>query len=298
MSARSLMVMCALAAMTHCAKSEIVAAQEQPGNGRIVVNDPTAQIGTAEKHVKTPWMIVSPDGKRGFANDFTTNAISVVSEDGINYYAHQEDENGDRTKVIHFTVDENGIPSRTGDVIDTTNSGETNNAENMKKRKLIGVKNGYLYFYPFDEYFTSLIYNPETSNVVSETTINYDSWTLEPENKKCLASFQYNNGIIMLHNVQEQCEGVQIVTRVKEVSGSDVLPKKVKDFFSVLPENSQNKIGCAYCGDGEGNIFDIMTPYFAIAKLPGAISGLSDNRYEVFATTKATNAFYNVTLGQ
>ena len=126
MSARSLMVMCALAALTHCAKTEIVSAQEEfnKGSGRhlkgIVVNDPTAKIGSAEKHIKTPWMIVSPDGKKGFANEFTTNAISVVTGDGVNYYAHQQDENSDRTKVIHFTVDENGIPSRTGEVIDTT----------------------------------------------------------------------------------------------------------------------------------------------------------------------------------
>ena len=63
--------------------------------------------------------------------------------------------------MIHFTVNENGIPSKNGDVIDTTESGEENNAEKMKIRKVIAVKDGYLCFYPTDEYGTSFIYNPE-----------------------------------------------------------------------------------------------------------------------------------------
>ena len=80
----SIILMCAFAAMANCGKADIVSAQELP-NGRIIVNDPTAVIGSGEEQVKTPWMIVSPDGTRGFANDFTTNAISLVSEDGTNF---------------------------------------------------------------------------------------------------------------------------------------------------------------------------------------------------------------------
>ena len=119
----------AFASGTLALKADIVSAQECCDDFEnlktVLVNNPTATI--AQK--KTPWIFVRPDGKSGFANDFTTNAISVVSEDGVNYYAHVEGENGDRTKVIHFTVDENGIPSKHGDVIETTVSGEENNAE-------------------------------------------------------------------------------------------------------------------------------------------------------------------------
>ena len=73
--------MCALAALANLGKADIISAQELP-NGRIIVNnDPNAALGSGEKQVKIPWMIVSPDGRSGFANDFTTNAISLVSED-------------------------------------------------------------------------------------------------------------------------------------------------------------------------------------------------------------------------
>lgn len=153
----------------------------------ILVHNPSAVIGNAEKHFKTPWMIVSPDAQKGFANGFTSNAVSVVSEDGVNYYAHQQDENGGRTNVIHFTVNEDGIPSQHGDVIDTTKSGEENNAEKMRKRKLVGVNRGTLYFYPCEEYGTSLGYNPENGRVFSDMVINKYTHEYELEQQKFLA---------------------------------------------------------------------------------------------------------------
>ena len=94
---KSLISMCVFAALVNCGKSEVTAARELP-IGRILVEDPTAVIGNGEKHVKTPYMIVAPDARSGFANDFTTNAISIasiVTEDCTNYYAHIQGENQD-----------------------------------------------------------------------------------------------------------------------------------------------------------------------------------------------------------
>ena len=53
--------------------------------------------------------------------------------------------------------------------------------------------------------------------------------------------------------------------------------------------------GDVYTGDSNGNV---RKSDGIIAILPGPISGLSHNYKEVFATTPATNAFYNATLGQ
>ena len=173
---KTLAILCVFGALANCAKADIVAAQELP-NGRVIVNDPAAYIGSEQNHVKTPWMIVSPDAMKGFANDFATNAISVVSEDGTNFYAHIEtirvvdgSYEWDRTKVIHFTVDKNGIPSKTGEVISTEESDEPNNFKWMKNRKLIGVKDGYLYFAPIPGASTNtayLLYNPQQNKTKS-----------------------------------------------------------------------------------------------------------------------------------
>lgn len=62
-----------------------------------------------------------------------------------------------------------------------------------------------------------------------------------------------------------------------------------------------NKEKDIYVGDVNGNVLGCMNPaigaYGSKVQLPGAVSGLSNNGDEVFATSKATNAFYNVTLG-
>ena len=52
-----------------------------------------------------------------------------------------------------------------------------------------------------------------------------------------------------------------------------------------------------YGGNSEGDVWE-YSEGVTCAKLPGPISGLSFNHREVFATTPATNAFYNVTLKQ
>ena len=67
------MVATAIFALANCAKADIDSAQEQydaEWNLRgIVIHNPTAAIGEGEKQVKTPWMIMTPDGKSAFAND-------------------------------------------------------------------------------------------------------------------------------------------------------------------------------------------------------------------------------------
>ena len=145
---KSLISMCAFATLANCAKADVEYAQEHQGTGRVVVHDPEGTIGRGNELFK--WMIVSPDGAKGFGNDFMTNALSVVTEDGTNYYAHVQGANNDRTKVIHFTVNKDGIPNKHADVIDTTITApnETNTVENMKNSTLVGVSNGYLFFTP------------------------------------------------------------------------------------------------------------------------------------------------------
>ena len=208
-------LLCALAALANCAKADIVAAQEHLDvNGNIksiTVNDPNAQIGT----VKTPWMFVRPDGKSGFANDFTTNAISVVSEDGETYYAHVKGQDNDRTKVIKFTIDKNGIPSKIGTPIYTTESGEVNNAEAMKNRKLVGVTGGTLCFYPTESYGTALIYNPETKKVFHDVTPNSGI------TQRCLASCQGERGdVYVLRNLVQPFYGVtNKITEITKIYG-------------------------------------------------------------------------------
>ena len=288
-------------------KADIDSAQEQydaEGNLRgIVIHNPTAAIGEGEKQVKTPWMIMTPDGKSAFANDFTKNAISVVSEDGTNYYAHLESEDGDRTKVIHFTVNENGIPSKNGDVIDTTESGEENNAEKMKIRKLIGVNGGYLYFYPINEYSTSLVYNPQTKDVIEETVYNYSTDKEEPERKKYLSLCKDNDGFFVLCNSFEgnPDDGSFInVTSLRQTDGKNPILYLKMYFKGLLPEESYQTtfLDNVYLGDLNGQLY-VGKQKQKTAELPGPVSGLSHNYYgDVFATTPATNAFYNVTRGQ
>ena len=280
----------------------IVSAQEQiDGDGNItgiVVNNPTATIGS----VKTPWMIVRPDGESGFANDFTTNAIAVVSEDGTNYYAHVEGENGDRTKVIQFTVNESGIPSKHGDVIDTTNSGEDNNAEEMKKRKLISVKDRYLHFFPVDEAGSSLSYNPETGD-------KFERGKSYP--MKFLASDEKGN-VVLVNNLWESESGrIRYVTeflRIKEngiVEGSALLfPALSEDIERTVIYDNYRR--CFYVGDSEGNIYDMSSNYSALmTTLPVPVTGLSCNGgnefghgEEFFATSTKTNAFFNIEQSQ
>lgn len=299
----------AFAALTNCGRSEVISAQEQFDITNtflkgVVVHDPSAIIGNEEKHFKTPWMIVSPDAQKGFTNGFTTNAISVVSEDGVNYYAHQQDENGGRTNVIHFTVNKDGIPSRTGEVIDTTKSGEANNAENMKKRKLIGVSQGTLYFYPCEEYGTSLVYNPVTGAVIKdEEVLNWQTFDWEPQQQKCLATYSAGYLLNALINRQEiDFDGsIKIRTERRVANGSMLEVYKTWGDTAAFVDDRNNMTlpsifsGYMYTGDSNGTVYADAT---SVATLPGAISGLSNNGDEVFATTKATNAFYNVTLGK
>lgn len=313
---RHFALVCAFAALANCGRSEVISAQEQFNNDPydaclkgIVVHDPSAIIGNEEKHFKTPWMIVSPDAKKGFTNGFTTNAISVVSEDGVNYYAHQQDENGGRTNVIHFTVNKDGIPSRTGEVIDTTKSGEVNNAENMKKRKLIGVSHGILYFYPCEEYGTSLGYNPETGKVYYEEVRNEQSMDWELEQQEYLATCRDGNSLLVLVNARYKDYNGNLKERTRlKFSGIDGKIRPMEEWDTSVFNNDRKNITMfddfvdyhMYTGDSLGNVYDgnAFDGHTSVATLPGAISGLSNNGDEVFATTKATNAFYNVTLGQ
>ena len=288
-------VLCIVGALANCAKADIVAAQELP-NGRVIVNDPTAYIGSEQNHVKTPWMIVSPDAMQGFANDFTTNAISLVSEDGTNFYAHIETKdsegNIDRTKVIHFTVDENGIPSKTGEEIDTTESGETANFKRMQNRKLIGVLDGFLYFAPIDSNNSNksyLHYNPETNTKYTHSYPDYRA--------------SYQNGSDLYIVRYQKVDGEQILRLRKAInprtnSMSDTSLSGIED-SNIAVTGIEDQF---YIASGEGNIRAgserMGLNRNVIAKLPGPVSGLSNNGDEVFATTTATNAFYNVTLGQ
>lgn len=290
---RPFISMCAFAALANCAKADIDFAQEQldfDGNLKgIVVHNPTAVIGQDEKQVKTPWMIVRPDGESGFANDFTTNAIAVVSEDGTNYYAHVEDENGDRTKVIHFTVNESGIPSKHGDLIDLLNTEETT-IEDMKDKKLVGIAGGCLYFYPISQYGKALIYHTESGSAY------VDAYSSNGTSQKYLASCQYPGLFYFLSNIQDTDSNGNVTTNTHFKLGMGGFSETYST-FSALPEDRNKMIVCAdvYTGDSEGNIYKGES---IVAKLPGAISGLSFNGQEVFATTPATNAFYNVTLGK
>lgn len=293
--------LCALAGLTNCAKADIVSAQECLNDNNempVVIHNPTAQIGNK----KTPWMIVRPDGQSGFANDFTTNAISVVSEDGVNYYAHVEGENGDRTKVIHFTIDKNGLPSKNGDIIDTTNSGEENNFEAMKNRKLIGVRDGRLFFYPVGQYGTALRYNYKTGE--ARILSFWNQYLGDSSDVQCLLT---NNDPYHL-NVAVSVRFGENIDREFFTYEAGSWSQRL-DFFPeelIWGDNITNMTSMAktidgnryFWGDSDGNVYEkgFIDP---ISKLPGAISGLSKNgNNEVFATSTATNAFYNVTLGQ
>ncbi len=289
----------AFASGTLALMADIVSAQEYRDDFQnlktVLVNNPTATI--AQK--KTPWIFVRPDGKSGFANDFTTNAISVVSdEDGINFYAHVEGENGDRTKVIHFTVDENGIPSKHGDVIDTTASGEENNAEEMKKRKLIGANyDGYLYFYCTDSYGVPFIYHPERGMRQPETDYNYQTGNLEPRKQKCL-SYDPSSRYI-LYNLQyfDQYTGK---TEMKTCLGSLSIGycRLERDFGTILREDNVF-MRYPYIGGADGIIYQINGQNITQrGRLPGPVSSLSGaTSSEVFATTPVMDAFFNVTFG-
>ena len=278
-------------------KADIDLAQEQYEDKidmkGIILHDPTAAIGEGEKQIKTPWMIMNPDGKSVFANDFTTNAISVVSENGTDYYTHIEDENGGRTNVIHFTVNENGIPSKNGDVIDTTESGEENNAEKMKIRKLIGVKDGYLCFYPTDEYGIPFIYHPQ-KGMVPFASLILDLKT--GEKQKFLSYDPYHEWILYNAQYIDSDEVMKTETCMGQFNGESGISLK-KRLNDVLVNGVMHY---PYIGDSDGKIY--MASGWSLeqcTQLPGSISCFSKNRRgDVFATTPATNAFYNVTKGQ
>lgn len=306
---KSLISVCIFAALANCGKSEVTAARELP-NGRILVEDPTAVIGNGEKHVKTPYMIVAPDARSGFANDFTTNAISVVTEDCVNYYAHIQGENQDRTKVIHFTVDKNGIPSKTGEIIDTVYSGEESNALKMKNRTLIGVKDDFLFFFASDEYDSCFIYNPKIGTWRIQTIQNQYTGLREPEKIRNLGSYQNETDQYILYNsismnslgethTNNYCCMLQNYGAL-EKRYITKKPINTNTFFTVINDEEQSdgfRDGTFYSGDSTGNIREgFSTTSTPIVTLPGAVSSLSNNGDEVFATTSKTNAFYNVTL--
>jgi len=299
-------LLCALAVLANCAKADIVAAQEhldENGNIKsITVNDPNAQIGT----VKTPWMFVRPDGKSGFANDFTKNAISVVSEDGTNYYAHVEDQYGDRTKVIHFTIDENGIPSKHGDFIDLT--GHVGDFWDMQNRKLIGVSQGYLCFYPTEEYGKSILYNPYIqSNRMSSDNYSDDT-TLESKSPqvRCLAFCQDGHKVHVLCNCKytDTNNVTRTVTRVRGINGStfngegsvSVRGMPLSDENRVMayrPDKYSNPV----IGDSSGRVVYLRSDPKIPKKpqLPGSVSGVTiSDKGDIFVTSTATNAFFNL----
>ena len=300
---KPLLASCGFFAWTESADADIVSTQEQPGHGHVLVNNPTAVIGHGEKQVKTPWMFMTADGKAAFANDFTTNAISVVTQDGTNYYAHIQAEDGDRTQVIHFTVNEHGIPGKFGDVINTVDSGEKNNATKMEKRKLMAVKDGYLYFFPTDEYATSLIYNPQTNDIKREYGVDgllmkQKCLAIGPEDSPSRPYSEYH-GLWILRNRQNPYTGD--ITTSFEITdvGTTFAIQRTWD-----PALSEGNIAATqfdhniYVGDSDGKICkEDSVNWTAVAQLPGAVSGLSNNGDEFFATSAGTNAFYNLTLG-
>lgn len=292
-------LLCALAALANCAKADIVAAQEhldENGNIKsITVNDPNAQIGT----VKTPWMFVRPDGKSGFANDFTTNAISVVSEDGTNYYAHVENQYGDRTKVIHFTIDENGIPSKHGDVINLVGIGGA--PWEMDNRKLVGVSQGYLCFYPTEGYGRSFIYNPKINHKGGDT---YGLSVEESDSaqERCLAFCQDGHKVHVLCNCEyTDTNGVtRTVTRVRGINGS-AFNGEGSFFDNTLSDEKRvmtyhPRLG-AIIGDSDGKIIRFKnTRPIDVNPLLGPVSGITSGKNDIFVTSMATNAFYNAGL--
>ena len=296
-----LVSLCAFGALANCAKADIVAAQELT-NGRVLVNNPEAYIGDEQNHVDTPWMIVSPDAKSGFANDFTINAISVVSEDGTNFYAHIESErlvNGrpeiDRTKVIHFTVDQNGIPSKTGEVIDTMDSEVHGSFSQMARRKLIGIKDGRLLFGPTDPSGTFFSYRPNEASIsegngrthVAICQNNSITYTLQHD----YATQQY----ILQRRGKELTPKEYTLNLPKSEKPSNILLTTLNDdFYFLVSENNNFQMGRLRNTQNT----TLEPDESGTLPLPGPISGLSNNGEEVFATTTATNAFYNVALEQ
>ena len=289
-----LMSMCIFGALANCAKADIVAAQELP-NGRVIVNNPTAYIGSEQNHVNTPWMIVSPDAMKGFANDLTTNAISVVSEDGTNFYAHIDggitffsEPYVDRTDIIHFTVDANGIPSKSGKLY---HDSESNAYEYMEHRKLIGITKGNLYFASTRSGVSYLVYNPETGDVKKDPYYNYQT---SYQNGPTLGFIRYERNILTL-DIRGPNSPLQPNLYLKVIlTGAEdtnmALTIMGDEFYVGSGETSGNI--------RKGNIDEKTFDPTIIATLPGPISGLSNNGDEVFATTTATNAFYNVTAGE
>ena len=298
---RSLISMCALAGLANCAKADIVSAQEQrDGEGNIksiVVNNPTASIGSKA----TPWMFVRPDGKSGFANDFTTNAISVVSEDGTNYYAHVEDQNGDRTKVIHFTVNKDGIPNTHGDIIDMADVDEGMACE-MANRKLVGVANGHLCFYPTERYGVAWIYDQQYGNYYDEPSLDGSRFK-----ERCLAYCQDGSNVYVLCNFRYTTPNneMKTATKIRKITGDpNSMVVNVENFLDPLSDEKRVMVidrGRCYIGDSEGRMMQVESGGMLRAlkqRLPGPVSSItiSDNRKDIFATSTATNAFFNFNL--
>ena len=274
---RALLAMFAFAVLANCAKADIESAQEHQGTGRVVIHDPEAEMGHGNPLFK--WMIVSPDGSKAFANDFTTNAISVVTEDGTNYYAHVQGENNDRTKVIHFTVDKDGFPSSQGDLIDTTLSGEPDNQEKMKDRTLVGISCGYLHFNSNVDYW---MYNPKIKDMFLE---NYP--------RQCLATYQSNSSFYSIVYSSVVFHGVSFTgVDFRNYSGTNSNTQDWSDAYE--GGTSMTVLDKGYLGDMNGRVYSQYGDL--CAELPGPISGLSNNGEEIFATTGSTNAFYNVTF--
>lgn len=302
---KSVILMCIFSTLANCGKSEVTAAQEFP-NGRILVKDPTAVIGSGENCVKTPNMIVAPDARSGFANDFMTNAISIVTEDCVNYYAHVLHDRTNRTKVIHFTIDKNGIPSRTGNIIDTVNSGEESNVTKMKGRKLVGVKNGYLFFFADSKYDTCLIYNPQTGTVKPQTQINQQTGLQEPERSWYWDSYQNDTDLYILTNyISVDTSGNSHTNgRCQMVQSDGSLSNRWSmaaveggTLFTVINDEIRpngRRYGTFYSGDSHGRI---RVGSQERKRMEGSISGLSNNGNEVFATSSKETGFYNVNLG-
>ncbi|MBQ6010335.1 MAG: hypothetical protein IJL17_17515 [Kiritimatiellae bacterium] len=294
---RSLISMCAFATLANCAKADIEYAQEHQGTGRVVVHDPEATIGRGNELFK--WTIVSPDGTKGFGNDFMTNALSVVTEDGTNYYAHVQGANNDRTKVIHFTVNKDGIPNKHADVIDTTITApnETNTVENMKNSTLAGIAEGYLYFhstvpYPMQTNPWSVLLRYNLSADAQEK-IEYGGLLGDLSQDPLI--FQNNSTLCFLsqgfyYGYEYDITKWGSTNLVRYSSWGE----RKWDYSATAMTCTGPKRSNVYVGDTNGNV---LWYYGQIAQLPGAISGLSNNGDEVFATSEATNAFYNVTLG-
>ncbi len=111
--------------------------------------------------------------------------------------------------------------------------------------------------------------------------------------------FQNNSVLCFLSQVSDD----YIISKWKNTNFADSFSwgNRKWDYSATAMTYTGPKKSNVYVGDTNGNVLGCMNPsigaYGPKVQLPGAVSGLSNNGDEVFATSEATNAFYNVTLG-